>query len=296
MNCIWGSSPADIYIGGNRSTWSIASLFHYDGNSWTPVTFATVYDFGNIFAMTGFGPNDIYTVGARFDTGTDSSVIMHFGRSQWVEQHVTNGRALLSVWGSSPSDVWTGGHAGTLFHSDGATWSRVTVDPRLDVKSISGMASNDIYLLGTHVNDDVNYYLNYTVLYHYDGAKWRIIDSMSVASSQFGTRFGEAKLGYIGGTLYSVGYGIYAMHSDGWQKVLNTDYAIQWLYASSQSTAFAVGQGSLIYYFDGQSWEQLTNVVGSGHSLRGAWATATDAFIVGSNDLQTDRTLVLHGR
>jgi hypothetical protein len=289
MQCIWGSSPMDVYMGG------FGPLYHFDGNQWTMVPFSTVYDFGDIDCIWGSG-RDVFTVGAKWDTGKDSSIIMHYDGSRWVDQNVTNGRSLFTVWGSSAKDVWAGGRAGTLFHFDGTVWSKVPIDARLDVHSITGRSSNDIFLLGDLVNDAINGYLNYDALYHYDGIGWQILDSMSVAASQFGTSFGEVKLAYVGNTLYSVGYGIFSLRSDGWHLDKHTDYAIQWLHSPTTSTAYAVGQESLIYYYDGQGWERLMNVIDSGHWLTGVWSTNNETFIIGNSGLDASHTIVLHGR
>ena len=293
MLSIWGRSPTDIYIGGSSGG---PNFYHFDGSSWTPVAFSMVYYFGDIYGIMGFG-RDIYTVGANWGSwGRDSSIIMHFDGSRWAEQHVPSGRALYTIWGTSSNDIWTGGHAGTLYHSDGTKWSRVSIDPRLDTKSFAGLASDDIYLLGTLVNDPSNSYLDYWALYHYDGARWRIIDSMSVATSQFGTRFGEAKLAYIGGKLYSFGYGIFKMDNDGWHRVVSTDDILVSVYVPSANTAYATGNGSLVYYFNGMTWDQLTLPIDASHRLTSVWSTSSETFIIGQEDLAGNRTILLRGR
>ena len=293
MLSIWGRSPNDIYMGGSSGG---PHFYHYDGSSWTPVAFSMVYDFGDIYGIMSFD-RDVYTVGANWGTwGRDSSIIMHFDGSRWAEQHVASGRALYTIWGTSSNDIWTGGHAGTLYHSDGTKWSRVPIDPRLDTKSFAGLASDDIYLLGTLVNDPSNYYLNYWALYHYDGATWRIIDSIGIATSQFGTRFGEARLAYIGGKLYSFGYGIFKMDNDGWHQVVSTNDILISVYVLSANSAYAIGNGSLVYYFNGMTWDQLTLPIDASHRLTSVWSTSSETFIIGEEDISKNRTLLLHGR
>jgi hypothetical protein len=127
---------------------------------------------------------------------------------------------------------------------------------------------------------------------HYDGVIWQLRDSVHVAT--FPAHFGEYRLATIGNTLYSFGYGVYALRGGVWQKELMTNAPLQGLYAPTAIHAFAVGQNSLIFYFNGQSWQQFTNVVDAGWWLHGVWGTEREIFIVG-HDAGGFKSIVVHG-
>jgi photosystem II stability/assembly factor-like uncharacterized protein len=80
-----------------------------------------------------------------------------------------------------------------------------------------------------------------------------------------------------------------------WQKELTTANVLQGSYAVSPSNVFVVGQQSLIYHYDGQTWQQLRNIIGGGWWLHAVWTTDREAFIVG-HDAGGFKTIVLHGK
>jgi len=67
----------------------------------------------DLYGMFGFGPNDVWAVG-------EASTVLHWDGATWSKLATPfDGAAdkprLLSVWGSSPDDVWIAGH-GTMLH------------------------------------------------------------------------------------------------------------------------------------------------------------------------------------
>jgi hypothetical protein len=288
MFSMWGSSNEDVYLGGANV------IYHYDGQQWQIVPLTAneagpISRLGYFNSIYGFGPKDVFAVAGWF------SLVLHFDGSRWVQQQVPVGQELLTVWGCSAQDVWAGGASGTLLHYDGIRWSRIAMDPRLQINSINGFESSNVFLLGTRINDPANYYLNYKILYHYDGASWQVVDSMSMSGSQLGTSFGEAKLATIGGTLYSFGYGIYSLRSGAWRRDLNTEYCIQSISVPSSTNAYAVAQGGYVYHFDGNNWTQL-NIPQSGRcDFVAVWSSDTETFMAAMTS-DPSLTIVLHGR
>jgi hypothetical protein len=83
------------------------------------------------------------------------------------------GERLRGVWGAAPDDVWAVGEVGTLVHFDGAGWRAVTdVDtggvagpPAGHLLAVWGSGPRDVWAVG---------YAGYqSVVYHFDGARWR---------------------------------------------------------------------------------------------------------------------------
>jgi hypothetical protein len=52
---------------------------------------------------------------------------------------------LGAVWGTSPTDIWAGGGAGSVLHYDGTTWIGLTNILTTTLTSIQGSASNDVW-------------------------------------------------------------------------------------------------------------------------------------------------------
>ncbi|MCL5738716.1 MAG: hypothetical protein M1303_08800 [Bacteroidetes bacterium] len=283
MQSIWGSSPSDVYVVGHNDG-GYGKMYHYNGKTWTPVVLYfpdrrgnAAIDLGDIY---GFASNDAWAVGERIldnphppPNFLDSSLIIHFDGTKWVEHHVSNGRLLQTVWGSAPNDVWTGGLAGTFFHYDGLKWTKVPMDTNDSYRSLTGFGPNDVYLMDIRG------------LMHYDGNAWRLIDSVQSIY----------QIGVVGRELFALEYGIWNWDNGIWNQELVTDWPMQGIFGSSQTNIFAVGQGSLIYYYDGNTWTQLRNIVGDGWWLHKVWCTQNEVFIVG-HDYGGFKTIILHGK
>ena len=71
MYDIWGSASCNVYVVGHNDQ-GAGLMFHFDGRSWTDVklhivqggTISGAIDLG---AIHGFGPDDIWAVGNRFE-------------------------------------------------------------------------------------------------------------------------------------------------------------------------------------------------------------------------------------
>jgi hypothetical protein len=87
---------------------------------------------------------------------------------------------MRSIWGSSPSDVYVVGHndqnRGLMWHYNGEKWEDVklvqmqggSVVGAIDLTSISGFASNDIWAVGLKSFD-----VDSSLIIHYDGISWK---------------------------------------------------------------------------------------------------------------------------
>lgn len=84
-----------------------------------------------------------------------------------------------SMWGSTPSDVWTVGFnlagQGEMFHYDGVSWNRVTPDLgfNYDLASVYGFSENDVYAAGYKIILDTALHTESLIL-HYNGYNWQI--------------------------------------------------------------------------------------------------------------------------
>ena len=111
--------------------------------------------------------------------------------------------ALLSIWGSSPSDIWAVGTSPTsrtaIWHYDGTRWRPDSVVRNVQPFSVFGFQQNDVWLAN----------LNGT-FWHFDGADWSLFSTHTIGGFprvQFINIWGETP-----NNIYSVGA---ASSSDG---------------------------------------------------------------------------------
>ncbi|MDP2208489.1 MAG: hypothetical protein Q8K98_06915 [Bacteroidota bacterium] len=296
MRSIYATAPNNVYIVGHNDG-AFGKMYRYDGKKWQPVDLA--FGLSSLSSIYGFGQNNIWAVGHTSSYNPNpppnflfSSKIIQFDGVRWNEHSANSGSMLQTVWGSSPNDIWAAG-GGTLFHYDGLKWTKQQMDPRDGFYHIHGLSSNEIYLLGIRTLDSLNPWQEYHVLLRYNGFSWSVIDSVSVMSYSY--PFGVARLGSISGTMYSLADGVYSLRGGVWKQELTTNSPLQCLYASSSTNAFVVGQNSLIYHYDGQTWQQLMNIVDDGWWFTGVWNSEKEAFIVGY-DAGGYKTIVLRGK
>lgn len=87
----------------------------------------------------------------------------------WDLDYVDERGALMSVWGSSPHDIWVVGgqrDEGLILRGDGQDWHRVEVDAPALLWWVYGFSATDVYAVG----DD-------GLILHYDGHAWTRVES-----------------------------------------------------------------------------------------------------------------------
>jgi hypothetical protein len=87
----------------------------------------------------------------------------------WELQHVDDGGAIMSVWGSGPDDVWAAGgqvDRGLVLHDDGSGWTAVDTGADSLLWWAYGFSATDVYAVGER-----------GLILHYDGASWARVES-----------------------------------------------------------------------------------------------------------------------
>lgn len=135
---------------------------------------------------------------------------------------------MYDMWGSSPKDVYAVGHnsqnRGLMWHFNGDVWTSVKlitseggqIEGAIDLTSIYGFSSNDIYaagerIIGYNPNPPPNF-IDSSLIIHYDGTDWRKVNVYK------GRLIGD-------------------------------------IYGSSQSNIWAGGWEKAMYHYNGNSWE-----------------------------------------
>jgi hypothetical protein len=171
---VWGSSATDIFVVGSAfdGIFDQSLIFHYDGTSWRRMQVPGRI-LPSLVDVWGSSPTDVYAVGQNDEDAPSRGVILHFDGTTWTPVLQRQGFAPTSIWGSSATDVFVAGFQvednggdfrvfGTIFHYDGADWSRVTLPPGVGVlHEIWGSSAGDVFSVG----DD-------GIVVHFDGTQW----------------------------------------------------------------------------------------------------------------------------
>jgi hypothetical protein len=285
-------------------------MYHFDGIKWTDVKLSVTQG-GNISGpidlqtIHGFSTNDIWAVGERIYPNPnpppnflDSSLVIHFNGSQWREEKVGNDRIILTIWGSSPSDIWASGSQRTLFHFNGSSWEKKRLPaafpphPPSSLNSISGFSSQEAYMLG--FNDDQSIVQNTYYFFKLQSGEWTILDSAKVGGGKLEVKWGYSQLWHSPwNVLYSVGAGCFKWNGSRWEQLLNTSTLMMDVYGSSESNLFMVGHFGQLWHYNGSDWLKLANIEFKDSIYRAVWTDGKEAFVIGSNGRVT---LVLHGK
>jgi hypothetical protein len=106
LRSVWGSGSSDVWAGGVLGT-----LLHYDGTSWSQIS----APISNVDSIWGSSPTNVWFVGSTTVLRWNGSTFNTFGF----------GGTLLSVSGTSATDVWVTGENAYLQRYNGVSWSRV---------------------------------------------------------------------------------------------------------------------------------------------------------------------------
>lgn len=178
------------------------------------------------------------------------------------------GNTIQSISGTSATDIWATGLAGTLLHYDGQTWSPVASGTQNHLVGVWARAANDAWAVGE----------NGTIL-RYDGAKWSA--STSNTTSNLRSVWGSAEnniwaVGATGTVLHNTGSGWTASPISGVTTGLNR------VTGSSATNVWTVGSGGAVARFDGTSWTAMSITGATAANLQDAWAVGTnEVWVVG---------------
>lgn len=115
-----------------------------------------------ITGLWASGPDDIWAVGGQhapdgMGGALVFSTVLRWDGNLWrrdrtwdalVQQRNDLSR-LFTVWGSGPTDVWTTGDNGLLFHHDGKAWSAVASGTSAGLRAIDGTSRDEVIAVGT---------------------------------------------------------------------------------------------------------------------------------------------------
>jgi len=142
---VWAFAANDVWAVGGTPGGGTAQpndvVLHFDGNAWKPESLPDAPLGRSLFKVWGTSSNDLYVVG-------EAGTIWHRKAAGWVLESKTPlaTGTLFTVYGCAANDVYAVG-GNDVLHSDGTTWSRVTIDLSSQVNGVS-CAGGKIAIVG----------------------------------------------------------------------------------------------------------------------------------------------------
>jgi len=190
----------------------------------------------------------------------------------WTE-FTAPGRGLLSVWGTSPSDLFAvrwdviSRIGAKIQHYNGAAWTDMESGPTNELYGLWGSSSHDVFAVGADGE-----------IVHYDGTAWSHMDS-GVTSSLYDLWGSSSTDVFAVGRLGTI------LHYDGavWGSMdSGTTTQLCGIWGNSSNDVFAVGLSGIILHYNGVVWSAMSS--GTTQSLYAVWgASSDDVFAAGEH-------------
>ncbi len=260
------------YDAGN--TWNIIAANTQDDGSYTWTVAGEVGALARIKVSTlDASADEVFVVGGTW--GTDG-VALHYDGTSWTTMDSGTEHHLMSVWGSSPMDVFAVGASGTIIYFNGSTWSAMNSGTNADLLSVWGNSPTDVFASGGNPSGIDG------IILHYDGNVWSTMVS-GIAAGPRGVWGSSAN------NVFAVGYFNAVRHYNGtaWTTTFVEPASNMWdIWGISPTNLFVVGPSGINHY-DGGTWSPMS---APDTNLYGVWGGSySDVFAVGG-----DQGLVLH--
>ena len=141
---VWDASPSDVWAVGFAVTSGVQTgwIMHNDGSSWTRVAPKLSAFLRGLWGTSG---SFLWAIGE--DGPQSSGAILFYDGANWSTQWRGGvGTGLYSVWGSSPTNVWTIGQS-TVLHFDGRRWSAVPSPTTGTLRGVWTNSPGDVWMV-----------------------------------------------------------------------------------------------------------------------------------------------------
>ena len=194
---------------------------------------------------------------------------------EWGRCNESTKSALYSVWGSSATNVYAVGAAGTVLRFDGNVWKKVAAGTSKTLRGVWGSSATDVWAVGEAG----------TVL-RFDGKVWGTNSPGTLLSFNgvWGSSSSDVFIAADKGTIYrwnGKGFAAYNLFA------YNAFYGV---WGSASSNVWAVGAGATIAHFDGTTWSKA-GTPASG-SFFDVWGSSSSSFLVVGADHKSQGTVL----
>lgn len=180
-----------------------------------------------------------------------AGTILHWDGQSWVATPSGTSQTINRVFAAPGGDVWAVGNSGTVLRFRQGAWASVPSSVQSHLTAIFGSAANDLWAVGA----------NLTIL-HWNGSQWSAV-------TPSGTPTAKATLNAIWGSaandLWTVGGSGTALHYDGTTWTVASPIGtlnLQGLAGSSRSDIWAVSSEGVLVRYNGTSWQNQAPTYG----------------------------------
>lgn len=207
---------------------------------------------------------------------------------QTIFEKDTLKRALLSVWGTSPTDVYSvGGPLGSpgfealALHFDGTTWRDMSAGGTASFWWVSGTGPQDVWMVGEKGR-----------ITHWDGKAFRE-DVSGVTVTLFGLWASSPTDAWAVGGTPGAGKGApndVVLHWDGkaWSPETlpaQLGAALFKVWGSGPDDVYVVGEGATVWHRKGGAWKQEQAATAKGTLLTVSGCSPSEVYAVGENNV-----------
>jgi hypothetical protein len=190
LQAVAASASNDIWAVGYRVSCEVPLFLHWDGSNWTQYMSTSSEECGYavLTDVAVLSSTEAWAIGQRDDGGT---ILYSWDGTHWTEAQTLTiigcPRFGCGITALTANDIWVAGFQDdrpfrnpTMAHWNGTTWAEFRME-LVDVEGARGYsmfdvaanAPDDVWAIGTQL--DLTHE-GYGVLYHWNGAKWSIME------------------------------------------------------------------------------------------------------------------------
>jgi hypothetical protein len=163
LHALSGTGPRDVWAAGE------SQIDHWDGRGWAPARegdHAVAWGgTAQLFSLFAAGPADVWAVGTGGETeptghrpgelrALPRPLILHWNGREWTRLSRPDAnptaKVLRAVSGTSATNVWAVGDAGTILHWDGKQWSTVSPPTHEHLTAVAVDADGRVWIGGNN--------------------------------------------------------------------------------------------------------------------------------------------------
>lgn len=271
------------------------NIISWDGLNWTPVDFLEGY----LSSIYGFDQNDIWVCGDWRVDNDLFALVGHWNGHTWKIWKLQQYNHLESIWGTSSSNIYTCGWAGTILHYNGSSWTKQESGTSYNLHDIWGTDNSNIFISGDKESTGEG------VLLKFDGVSWKPVakGSPQTDSTLYGGFEGvwcnsTEKIIHVGALVYEGTEGNWILADIPYNYPIgniNGLSAMRSVHGSKENNVFICGDYNLIIHWNGSTWhiyDQFFNK-SKPSNLFGVWVNDKSVFIAGSENA---RAIIYRGK
>ncbi|MCB9557463.1 MAG: hypothetical protein H6707_15250 [Deltaproteobacteria bacterium] len=228
--------------------------------------------------------------------------------TDWISMSNPAGGQLLSIHGTSATNIYAVGAQGTVIHFDGSVWRTVSfnVPTKTQLHGVFALDEKAVYAVGDGLilkYDGTNWTEDHKSSYssafraawgHPQGSMYTVgeqgtIKSRSSSSSYWSTHYisSSTNLHAVWGSapddVYAVGDGGKLLHNTGgtsWSEIdLGVETHLRAIWGRAKDDIYIAGYDGLVIHFDGTNWTKIATPTSS--YFYGLWGDAKNIYVVG---------------